>query len=62
MKKYLKIVKDLLLQYFDSVEFQQIPHTKNVEADFLARLTSSNVHGISPELCMETRGQPSIEG
>ena len=56
MKKYLKIIKGLLLQYFDSVEFQQIPHAKNVEANFLARLTSSNVHGISLELCMEIRG------
>ena len=61
MKKYLKIVKDLL-QYFNSVEFQQIPRAKNVEADFLARLTSSDVYGISLEFCMETRRQPSIEG
>ena len=60
MQKYLKIVKELLL-YFDNVEFQQIPRAKNVEADFLAQLALSDKHGISLELCMETRGQPSIE-
>ena len=35
MQKYLEIVKELL-QYFDSVEFQQIPCAKNAKADFLA--------------------------
>ena len=55
MQKYLKIIKDLL-QYFDNVDFKQIPRTKNAEAGFLARLASSDDHGISFELCMETRG------
>ena len=61
MQKYLKIIKELL-QYFDSVEFQQIPHAKNTEANFLARLASSDKRSISPKLCMETKGQPSTEG
>ena len=61
MQKYLKIVQELL-HYFDNVDFQQIPRAKNAEANFLARLTSSNDHGVSLELCMETREQPSIEG
>ena len=60
IQKYLKIVKELL-QYFDSVKFQQIPRAKNAEADFLARLASLDECGISLELCMETRGQPSTE-
>lgn len=61
MQKYLRIIQELL-QYFDSVKFQQIPHAKNAEANFLARLASSDKHGKSPELCMETRGQLSTEG
>ena len=61
MQKYLKVVKELL-QYFDSVEFQQIPRGKNAEANFLAWLALSNEHGIPPESCMETRGQPNTEG
>ena len=55
MLKYLKIIKELL-QYFDNVDFKQIPRTKNAEAGFLAQLASSDDHGISFELCMETRG------
>lgn len=35
MQKYLKLVQ-LLLPYFDDNDFQQIPKTKNIEADFLA--------------------------
>ena len=35
MQKYLKIIKELL-QYFDNVDFKQIPRTKNAEAGFLA--------------------------
>ena len=61
MQKYLKIAKELL-QHFDNVGFQQIPRAKNTKANFLARLASSDEHGISLELCMETRGQPSTEG
>ena len=34
----------------------------NIKVDFLACLASSDKHGISLELCMETRGQPSIKG
>ena len=51
-----------LLQYFNSVEFQQIPCAKNAEADFLAQLALLDEHGISLKLCIETRGQPSIKG
>ena len=61
MQKYSKIVQELL-QYFNSIDFQQIPQAKNAEVDFLAQLTSSVDHGLSPELCMETRGQPSMKG
>jgi len=61
MQKYSKIIQELL-QYFNSVNFQQIPRAKNAEADFLARLASSNDHGLSLELCMETKGQPSTKG
>ena len=55
MQKYLKIAKKLL-QHFDNAKFKQIPHKKNTKADFLARLASSDEHGISPELCMEKKG------
>ena len=55
MQKYLKIIKELL-QYFDSVKFQQIPRAKNAETDFLAWIASLDERGISLELCMETRG------
>ena len=61
MQKYLKIAKKLL-QHFDNAKFKQIPHKKNTKADFLARLASSDEHGISPELCMEKKGQTSTEG
>ena len=54
MQKYLKIVQEFL-QYFDSVNFQQIPQAKNAEANFLAGLASSDDHGISPKLCIEIR-------
>ena len=55
MQKYWKITNKLL-QHFDNVKFQQIPHKKNTKADFLAHLASLDEHGISPELRMETRG------
>ena len=55
MQKCLKIIKELL-QYFDNIDFKQIPQTKNAKAGFLARLALSDDHGISFELCMETRG------
>ena len=37
MQKYLKIVQRLS-QQFDNLDFVQIPQTKNIEVDFLARL------------------------
>ena len=61
MQKYLKIVQELS-QYFDSIQFQKIPRAKNAEVDFLAQLASLDEYSISPEICMETREQPSIEG
>ena len=35
--KYLKIIQRLS-QYFDNVDFVQIPRAKNAKVDFLARL------------------------
>ena len=61
MQKYLKIVQQLS-QHFDGLDFVQIPRAKNAEADFLARLASSNDYNSSSELCIEIRGQPSTEG
>ena len=61
MQKYLKIITELQ-QHFDCVKFQQIPLAKNIKADFLARLASLDEHGMSLELYMETKGQPSTEG
>ncbi|XP_075654790.1 uncharacterized protein LOC142624955 [Castanea sativa] len=61
MQKYLKIVQRLS-QHFDSLDFVQIPRTKNAEADFLARLASSNDYDATFELCIVIRGQPSTEG
>ena len=58
MQKYLKIVQQLL-PYFDNVDFQQILLAKNMEANFLAQLASSDDHNISPELRIERREQPS---
>lgn len=57
----MKIVQKLL-QHFDIVNFEQIPQAKNIGADFLTWLASSNDHDISLELCLETREQPSTEG
>jgi len=50
------------LQHFDSLHFVQIPWTKNAEADFLARLALLDDYNATFELCVEIRGQPSIEG
>ena len=61
IQKYLKIVQQLS-QHFDSLDFVQIPRAKNAEADFLARLTSSDDYNVTSELCIEIKGQPSIEG
>ena len=61
MQKYLMIIQQLS-QHFDSLDFVQIPRAKNTEADFLARLTSSDDYNVTSELCIEIRGQPSIEG
>jgi len=61
MQKYLKIIKRLS-QHFDSLDFVQIPRTKNVEADFLARLVLSGDYNATSELCIKIRGQPSTEG
>ncbi|XP_075636716.1 uncharacterized protein LOC142608951 [Castanea sativa] len=61
MQKYLKIVQRLS-QHFDSLDFVQNPRTKNVEADFLARLALLDDYNATSELCIEIRGQPSIEG
>ena len=61
MQKYLKIVQQIL-QHFDSLDFVQIPRAKNAEVDFLARLTSSDDYNATSKLCIEIRGQTSIEG
>ena len=61
IQKYLKIVQQLL-QHFDSLDFVQIPRAKNVEVDFLARLASLDDYNAPSKLCVEIRGQPSIEG
>ena len=61
MQKYLKIVQRLS-QHFNSLDSVQILRAKNVEANFLARLASSNDYNATFELCIEIRGQPSIEG
>ncbi|XP_075654951.1 uncharacterized protein LOC142625135 [Castanea sativa] len=61
IQKYLKIVEQLS-QHFDSLDFVQIPRAKNIEVDFLASLTLSDDYNVPSELCIEIRGQPSIEG
>ena len=61
MQKYLKIVQQLS-QHFDSLDFVQIPRAKNSEADFLARLASSNDYNATSELCVKIRGQLSTKG
>ena len=48
--------------HFDSLNFVLIPRAKYVEADFLARLASSDDYKVTFELCVEIRGQPIIEG
>ena len=55
MQKYLKIVK-WLSQHFGSLDFVQIPRAKNLEADFLARLASSDNYNTTFKLCVEIRG------
>ena len=61
MQKYLKIVQQLL-QHFDKLDFMQIPRAKNAEANFLARLASSEYYNATSKLSVEIRGQPSTEG
>ena len=58
IQKYLKIVQRFS-QHFDNLDFVQIPRTKNVEADFLARLASLDDYNATSELCIEIRGQRS---
>ena len=58
MQKYLKIVQRLS-QYFESLNFVQTPRSKNVEADFLARLASLDDYNATSELCVVIKGQPS---
>ena len=53
-QKYLKIVQRLS-QHFDSLDFMQIPRTKTVEVDFLARLVSLDDYNAIFELCIEIR-------
>ena len=60
MQKYLKIVQRLS-QQFDNLDFVQIPRTKNIEVDFLARLALSDNYNATSEQCIEIRGQPSTE-
>ena len=40
----------------------QILRTKNAEADFLARLVSSDDYNATSKLCIKIRGQPGTEG
>ena len=40
----------------------QISQAKNAETNFLARLASLDEYNVTSELCVEIRGQPSIEG
>jgi len=61
IKKYLKIIQRLF-QHLDSLDFMQIPQAKNSEANFLARLASSNDYNVTSELCVEIRGQSSTKG
>ena len=59
--KYLKIIQRLS-QYFDNVDFVQIPRAKNAKVDFLARLASSDDYNATFEPCIKIRGQSSTEG
>ena len=61
MQKYLKIIQQLS-QHFDSLDFMQIPRAKNAEANFLARLASSDDYNATSKLCIEIRGQPRTKG
>ena len=51
-----------LSQHFDNLDFVQIPQAKNTEANFLARLASSNDYNATSELCIEIWGQPCTKG
>ena len=55
MQKYLKNVKRLS-QHFNSLDFVQIPRTKNAEADFLARLALLDDYNATFELRIKIRG------
>ena len=61
MQKYLKIDQQLS-QHFESLDFVQLPQAKNVKADFIARLASSNDYNAPLELCVEIRGQLCTKG
>ena len=56
----MKIVQRLS-QHSNNLDFVQIPRAKNAKADFLARLASSDDYNATFELCIEIKGQPSIE-
>ena len=57
MKKYLKVVKNLLT-HFKKVELLQIPREENEAADRLARLASL---GVEIDGYIEIQGRPSTE-
>ena len=57
MKKYLTVVKNLLMQ-FKKVELLQIPREENEAADHLARLVSS---GVEIDGFVKIQGRPSTE-
>jgi len=61
MQKFQKIVQRLS-RHFDNLDFMQISRAKNTEANFLARLALSDNYNATFEICLEIRGQPSIEG
>ena len=55
MQKFQKIVQRLSW-HFDSLDFVQISRAKNAEADFLARLASSDNYNATSKICIKTRG------
>lgn len=60
MQKYLKLTNQLIGE-FERVNFVQIPRDQNLEADEVARYTSSEDKTSFPNLKLEMQKSPSIK-
>lgn len=61
MKNYVKLVTQLIDE-FNDVKVEQIPHEENSTTNEIARLTSTEDASTTTSLLMEVQMNPSIDG